>query len=113
MDECYRVLEPGGKFRIIVPLFPSLQPSLIQTTSDSLLKIRYSLLPITLLHKTHFGHDHLLSRTLYVDLVKLEQYWSPPTAVSTGHNYIDIDALIQEGRELRATLTNRFLTTEK
>jgi SAM-dependent methyltransferase len=23
MDECYRVLEPGGKFRIIVPLFPS------------------------------------------------------------------------------------------
>jgi len=23
MDECYRVLEPGGVFRIIVPLFPS------------------------------------------------------------------------------------------
>lgn len=24
MDECYRVLVPGGKFRIIVPLFPSI-----------------------------------------------------------------------------------------
>lgn len=24
MDECYRILEPGGKFRIIVPLFPSI-----------------------------------------------------------------------------------------
>lgn len=23
MDECYRVLEPGGLFRIVVPLFPS------------------------------------------------------------------------------------------
>lgn len=23
MDECYRILEPGGVFRIIVPLFPS------------------------------------------------------------------------------------------
>lgn len=24
MDECYRILEPGGIFRIIVPLFPSI-----------------------------------------------------------------------------------------
>lgn len=122
MDECYRVLQPGGKFRIIVPLFPSLSaindpdhvryfcvdtfeafvhdaPSDVPFWSEAF-STPYTSARFKLAHK---NYTH--SATLYEILKEkkgLENF--PDLNDKEKLQTITIDDLFQKGREIRVTL---------
>lgn len=102
MDECFRILKPGGKFRIIVPLFPSF--AAVNDPDHKRFFTKHTLQ--SFLHNASsqdpFWSDSFAEPYTKCRFKNLEQICDPAPFVSPP---ISIDTLLTESRELRATLT--------
>lgn len=104
MDECYRVLEPGGKFRIIVPLFPSFaavdDPDHKRYfTKETFISFCHEAGPETPFWTESFSVPYTNCRfhMTQFDYTKAREFPS--------HEVLSIDKLFEQGREIRTTLT--------
>jgi SAM-dependent methyltransferase len=105
MDECYRVLKPGGKFRIIVPLFPSF--SAISDPDH----VRYFCVDTF----DSFVHDAPMDVPFWAEAFSspytsarfklTDKDYTPPEEfyVQEGNTSFNIDDLFAKGREIRVT----------
>jgi SAM-dependent methyltransferase len=103
IDECYRVLKPGGKFRIIVPLFPSF------AAVDDVDHCRY----FTIKSFECFVHDAPLDVPFWSEAFSspytkarfrlTHKDYTPPEQFTTP-SVITVDKLFEKGREIRVTL---------
>lgn len=105
MDECYRILKPGGKFRIIVPLFPSFSAVTDPDhkryfTTETLLSFEHNAGPEVPFWTDTFAEPYTKCR-----FSKLEQQYTEPDKFFADKIKLDIDKLFHKHRELRATLT--------
>lgn len=103
MDECYRVLKSGGKFRIIVPLFPSFSavtdPDHVRYfTKDSFESFCHEAGPETPFWTDSFAEPYTKCR-----FKMTAKDYTPPTIYTPDHP-VDIDTLFEQAREIRVTL---------
>lgn len=103
MDECYRVLKPAGKFRIIVPLFPSLaavsDPDHVryfcESTFESFCHVGGPQNP--------FWSDSFAEPYTKARFILKDKDITPPQKFRADE-IIDVDKLFKEPREIRVTL---------
>lgn len=100
MDECYRILEPGGIFRIIVPLFPSLaavsDPDHKRYfTKDTFIAFTHEADEATPFWSDSFAEPYTQCR------FKMKNLWYTPAENLTGNT---VDDVFPEARELRVSL---------
>lgn len=101
MDECYRVLIPGGKFRIIVPLFPS--GAAFSDPDHKRYFCENTFESFCGQEGTPFWSD-VFAEPYTSARFKLTNKWiSPPEEFTVGEK-INVDMLFREPREIRVTL---------
>jgi SAM-dependent methyltransferase len=103
MNECYRVLESKGKFRIIVPLFPSFaavsDPDHVRYfCKDTFESFCHEAGPSTPFWSDSFAEPYTDARFKMTN-----KDITPPRVFSNGDT-VDIDKLFEEPREIRVTL---------
>jgi SAM-dependent methyltransferase len=102
MDECFRVLKPGGKFRIIVPLFPSMaavsDPDHVRYFGKDTFE-SFCAVPNTQFWSDSFAEPYTKARFQLT-----AKDYTPPRKFPAGE-VLDIDMLFEEPREIRVTLT--------